>query len=66
MSLRLFHILFVIVCLGLCLFVGLWGIREYATSRDTSGLALGIVFLICGIGLVEYGRRAYRKLKELP
>jgi hypothetical protein len=66
MSLRLFHILFVIVCLGLCLFVAIWGIREYAASRDARGLALGIVFIVCGIGLAEYGRRAYHKLKELP
>ena len=66
MSLRFFHILFVIVCLGLCLFVAMWGIREYTTSHDRNGLALGIVFFLCGIALVEYGRRAYRKLKELP
>jgi amino acid transporter len=65
MSLRVFHIIFIIVSVMLCLFVGMWGIREYLASRSGSGLTIGCVFLIFGFALVVYGKNAYRKLKEL-
>lgn len=63
MSLRIFHIVFVIVCILLCLFVGIWGIRLYIQTRETTGLALGSIFLISGCALTVYGRRVYEKLK---
>jgi hypothetical protein len=65
MSLRIFHIVFVVICILLCLFVGIWGIRLYAATREALGLALGSIFLITGIALTVYGKRVYGKLKGL-
>lgn len=66
MSLRAFHIVFIIVTVVLSLFVSLWGIREYANSRSGMGLALAILFLLTAVGLMIYGKKAFAKLKELP
>ena len=59
MSLRAFHIVFIIVSIALCAFVALWGFRQGSP-------VMGAVFLLSAIALVEYGRRAFRKLKEIP
>ena len=66
MSLKAFHIVFVIVTTVLSLFVALWGIREFAQQKSTGGLALGLVFLAAAIALMVYGKRVYAKLKEIP
>lgn len=65
MSLRIFHIVFVVVCILLCLFVGIWGFRLYLATREALGLALGSIFLISGVALTFYGQRVYGKLKGL-
>jgi hypothetical protein len=59
MSLRVFHVIFIIVSVLLCLFVGLWGMRQGA-------IALGVTFFVLGAVLIEYGRRFFRKLREIP
>ncbi len=66
MSLKIFHIVFVIVCVLLSLFVGVWGIRDYMIERSVGALVLGILFLASGLVLVLYGRRAFEKLRDLP
>ena len=66
MSLRIFHIVFVIVTVVLSLYVALWGIREFAQARDMKALILGLVFLATAGVLMVYGKKAFRKLRELP
>jgi len=66
MSLRAFHIVFVVVTVILSLYVGLWGIREYAQERDTLALGLAILFLATAVGLTVYGKKVYGKLRDLP
>lgn len=66
MSLRAFHIVFIIVTVVLSLYVALWGIREFAQEKSSMGLVLGILFLITAIAGMVYGRKAFTKLKELP
>ena len=66
MSLRAFHIVFIIVTVVLSLYVALWGIREFAQERSNMGLVLGILFLITAVGLMVYGKKAFAKLRELP
>ena len=66
MSLKAFHIVFVIVTVVLSLYVALWGIREFAQQRSTPGLALGLLFLATAVALMVYGKKAYAKFKELP
>jgi hypothetical protein len=59
MSLRFFHIVFVAASVLLCLFVGLWGVRQ-------ANPMLAIVFFPSAIVLAIYGKRVFTKLKELP
>ncbi len=66
MSLKVFHIVFIIVCVGLSLYVGVWGIRDYMIERSSGALTLGILFLVSGLVLVVYGRKAFEKLRDLP
>ncbi len=66
MSLRIFHLVFIIVCVALSLWVGVWGIRGYMNERSVGALSLGILFLLSGVVLVVYGRRAFEKLRDLP
>ena len=66
MSLRAFHIVFVIVTVALSLFVTMWGFREYAHEKSIGALALAILFLVTAVVLVIYGKKVFTKLKELP
>lgn len=66
MSLRIFHIVFITASVLLCGFVAVWGLRAFAASRNIGSLAFGILFIAAGALLIEYGRRTFRKLKELP
>ena len=66
MSLKVFHIVFVIVCVALSLWVGVWGIRDYVIEQSTGALSLGILFLASGLILVLYGKKAFQKLRDLP
>ena len=66
MSLRVFHIIFVIVTVALSLFVTMWGIREFRQEQSTGGLAIAAVFCVAAVGLSIYGKKVYVKLKELP
>jgi hypothetical protein len=65
MSLRIFHIVFIIAAFALSLFVALWGFREYAATRSNGALMLAVAFAACGAGLVVYGMFAVRKLRDL-
>ncbi len=65
MSLRIFHIVFIIASFGLSLFVTLWGVREFMATRSGGALALAIVFLVAAVALIAYSFRAFAKLKEL-
>lgn len=66
MSLRAFHIIFVIATIVLSLYVALWGIREFTAERSFGALALAALFLVTAIALMIYGKKALAKFKELP
>ena len=66
MSLRIFHIVFIIASVALCGFVAVWGLEQYSESRSGTGLATGLFFLAFGIALILYGFRAFQKLREIP
>lgn len=66
MSLRIFHVVFIVASVALCLYVGLWGVREFVRTSSNGGLALAVVFFACGGALVVYGKKTFRKLRELP
>ena len=66
MSLRAFHIIFVIVTVALSLFVTMWGIREFRMQQNGGALALAVVFFLTAVVMSIYGKKVYVKLKELP
>lgn len=66
MSLRAFHIVFVVVTIALSLYVALWGIREFRDEHSVSALTLAVLFAAMAVGLMIYGKKAFVKLKELP
>jgi len=35
-------------------------------ERSVAALSLGILFLLSGVALVVYGRKAFEKLRDLP
>lgn len=65
MSLRIFHVVFVTVSIALSIFVAIWGVREYMVSRSNGALGLSAVFILCGVILVWYANRVFKKLREL-
>jgi hypothetical protein len=65
MSLKIFHMVFISVSVLLSLFVGVWGIRQYAADGSGTALGMGLCFLALGGALVVYGVRAFAKLKEI-
>ena len=65
MSLRIFHIVFVTVSIALSVFVTIWGVREFLSSRSSGALILALVFLALGVLLVFYAGRVFKKLREL-
>jgi hypothetical protein len=66
MSLKAFHLIFVIASTLLALGFGTWEIREYAREEGSaSQLLLGIASLVLAFGLVWYGKYFLRKLKHI-
>ena len=60
MSLRSFHLLFILISIvGADLF-GLWAIWNFVQAGDAVILALGIAALVGGLGLVWYALRLVR------
>ena len=49
----------------LCLYVTLWGVRVFTATRSDNALMLAIVFGLCGLALLVYARKVFRKLKDL-
>jgi hypothetical protein len=65
MSLRAFHIVFIVVSVALSAFVAAWGLREYRTAHSNGALALAAVFFVGGVTLVAYGVHAAKKYREM-
>jgi hypothetical protein len=58
MSLRAFHIIFIIASVLLCLYVGLWYVRQ--------NVVVGVLFFVAAAGLMIYGKKAFAKLRDVP
>jgi hypothetical protein len=65
MSLRAFHVAFIVVSIALSLVVTVWGVREYLDGSGANALAVGCAAAVTGVALVIYGARFFRKLQEL-
>ena len=65
MSLKAFHILFVVVSTMLAVGFGIWAIGHYRIHHDTMSLVAGLISLMAAVVLVWYGRWFLRKLKDV-
>ena len=63
MSLKSFHIVFIILSTALALAFGVWAARDYGESRNWIHLALGIASFAASGVLAVYGVWFLRKLK---
>ena len=65
MSLKAFHIVFIIFATLLALAVGAWCVWLNLVEGTPVYLAGAIVSFVCAVGLVIYGFWFYRKMKRL-
>ncbi|HEY3863597.1 MAG TPA: hypothetical protein VGO59_17105 [Verrucomicrobiae bacterium] len=65
MSLKAFHIVFIILSILLSLFCAGWFAHEFASNHDPVFLVAAIVLLGAVVGLIFYGKSVLRKLKHI-
>jgi len=65
MSLKSFHIFFIVVSILTTLGFGLWTVVRFSQGDASANLWLGVISLIAGVFLIWYGFRFFKKLKQL-
>ena len=65
MSLKSFHIFFIVVSILITLGFGLWTVVRFSQGDASANLWLGVISLIAGVFLIWYGFRFFKKLKQL-
>ena len=65
MSLKAFHVVFVVASILLAFFFGGWLLDDYQATRQVAELVVGILCVLGGIGLICYGKAILRKLKHI-
>ena len=65
MSLKAFHIVFIILSTALAVGFGVWATRDFAQSGNGVHLALGVASFIASVLLACYGVWFLRKLKHV-
>lgn len=64
MSLKAFHIVFVVIVFATAIGTGVWGVRQYRAVQDIEALALGVGSLVLAAAAIPYGVWFLRKLKN--
>lgn len=64
MSLKAFHIFFIVVSILFAFGFGAWGLRAHEAGLDGMILGLSLVSLVAGIGLIVYLVFFLRKLRN--
>jgi hypothetical protein len=65
MSLKAFHLVFIVASTLLAFGVAAWSLKIYTDGRQWMDLAFGVGSAIAGIGLILYGRYFLKKLKHI-
>jgi len=65
MSLKAFHIAFISLSSLLAFGFGLWSFLDSSARGNTLYSGLGVFSLVAGAGLILYGIRFLRKLKDV-
>jgi ABC-type uncharacterized transport system permease subunit len=65
MSLKAFHIVFIVASVLLAFGFGWWELESYRSSGAKADLAMGVGACVTGVVLVIYGRYFLKKLKHI-
>ena len=65
MSLKAFHIVFIIASILLAFGFATWSLMTYVDGRRWIDLVFGVGSALTGIGLILYGRYVLKKLKHI-
>ena len=65
MSLKAFHLCFILISILLAFGFGAWEVYAYTQTGTTVDLLLGMPSLIAGMGLIFYLRAFLKKLKNV-
>ncbi len=66
MSLKFFHLLFILLSIVLAFGFGIWSMMQYFGGTDGAlYLVLGLGSLAAGVALVFYFKYVFKKLKEV-
>ncbi len=65
MSLKAFHLVFIILSILFTLMFGIWGVVHHGSSGKTGELVLGILSLAGAVGMSVYLRYFLKKLKHV-
>jgi hypothetical protein len=64
MSLKYFHIFFIVIATLLAFFFGFWSLQNYYAG-ETVYLAYAVASFLTATALITYGRRVWNKLKGI-
>lgn len=65
MSLKAFHILFVVISTLFCVGLAVWSFRQYSLQHETQYRIMGIGSIVFAIALVVYGKYFLKKLRGI-
>ncbi len=65
MSLKAFHLVFIIASFALALGFGVWALREWRAGEGGSYAAMGIGSLVVAVAIIPYSIWFLRKLKRV-
>jgi hypothetical protein len=67
MSLKAFHIVFIVAAMALTFGCAVWGLKEYwSADGEKSDLLFALGSLVVGVGLIFYERYFLKKFKNVP
>ena len=65
MSLKTVHVVFILACIALGLFIGAWSFLSPAAQGNNGYMAMGVLFLATAGGLIVYLWMFLKKLRAL-
>ena len=65
MSLKSFHLLFIVASIILAFGLGAWALDAYMARGEAGSLVLGVCAVVLAAGLIVYGRKVRLKFKHL-
>jgi uncharacterized membrane protein len=65
MSLKAFHLVFIIAAIALDIGFGIWLINNYFTGGGVLNLIFAVVSFAVGVGLIFYERYFLKKTKDI-